>query len=262
MSKKDLPVSRKEIEKRKRRIIALFNKNVRGRRSDTSNSHERHDGKEGHWLEVRMNIKHNAKNEPDLDGFEMKNHTGSKTTFGDWSADYYIFNDSTYDITRDEFLKIFGGPNLKKNGRFSWSGAPCPKVGSCNTFGQRMTVDRLGNIFALYNFEKDLRKEKKKIVPPSMRKRNLILAKWEAVSIKKKLEKKFNKLGWFKCIQDKNGVYSKIGFGNAINFKLWITGVRKGLVFFDSGMYQGNPRPYSQWRASNKYWEGLMVEKY
>ncbi|MGR5915634.1 hypothetical protein ACT7CS_01805 [Bacillus pacificus] len=27
-------------------------------------------------------------------------------------------------------------------------------------------------------------------------------------------------------------------------------------------MYQGNKRPYSQWRASNSFWDSLIVECY
>ena len=38
--------------------------------------------------------------------------------------------------------------------------------------------------------------------------------------------------------------------------------VKKKVVFFDSGMYQGNKRPYSQWRANNKYWDSLITEEY
>lgn len=31
---------------------------------------------------------------------------------------------------------------------------------------------------------------------------------------------------------------------------------------FDSGMYEGNPRPYSQWRANNNLWDSLIIESY
>ena len=68
------------------KIIELFKKNVYGRLPDTNSFNQRHDGKDGHWLERQMGITANANNEPDLYGYEMKNSTGSKTTFGDWSA--------------------------------------------------------------------------------------------------------------------------------------------------------------------------------
>ena len=95
-----------------------------------------------------------------------------------------------------------------------------------------------------------------------MQKNNLIIAKWNADSIKNKLERKFNVKGWFRCLKNKEEIYSKIAFGKPINFNNWIKGVKKGEVFFDSGMYQGNIRPYSQWRANNTYWDSLITSEY
>jgi hypothetical protein len=252
-------------EQIKKRIIELFNENVRGRISDTSGSNADHDGKDGHWLEKQMGIKHNGNNAPDLDGFEMKNNTTSKTTFGDWSPSrrFRIYKKGNeYEINRSMFLKIFGAPNALKEGRHSWSGKPVPKVGKYNFFGQMLKVDKEGNIHALYSYDKDQRENKNNIVPESLQQNDLILAVWDAEMMKKRVEDKFNKLGWFKCEKDKNGVYSKIVFGNPINFETWIDGVRKGLIFFDSGMYDGNPRPYANWRATNQYWESLIVDSY
>lgn len=45
-------------------------------------------------------------------------------------------------------------------------------------------------------------------------------------------------------------------------YENWIKLVKQGVVFFDSGMYQGNKRPYSQWRANNSYWDSLITENY
>jgi hypothetical protein len=246
----------------KKKIIKLFTKNVFGKKPDISRSNIKHDGKDGHWLETQMGIAHNASNSPDLEGFEMKNNTTNKTTFGDWSADYYIFKDKKYGIDRDKFLMIFGAPNPLKKNRYSWSGKPTPKIGSYNTFGQILKVDKNNNITAVYSFSKDQRKDKKKIVPKSMQKDNLVIAKWSAEMMRKRVEDKFNMLGWFKCLKSIDGFYSNIVFGAPINFDTWIQGVRKGLIFFDSGMYQGNIRPYSQWRADNKYWNSLIIETY
>lgn len=253
----------KDVRLVKQLIIKTFIKNVKGRVSDTSKSNTRHDGRDGHWLETQMGVQHNADNDPDIDGFEMKNDTSSgKTTFGDWSADYYIFKDEVFGINRDQFLNIFGSPNPKKNMRPSWSGAPCPKIGKYNIFGQKLEVDKNSNILAIYNFKEDKRSNKFKIVPKGMQRDRLVLARWEMLSIKTKLEKKFNKLGWFKCLKDREGVYSSIVFGAPIKFDNWIERVKEGLVYFDSGMYQGNTRPYSQWRADNKYWDSLIIERY
>ena len=74
------------------KIVKLFIDNVKGNIADTSSSNQNHDGKSGHWLEKKMGITHNADNKPDLFGYEMKNETTSgKISFGDWSADEYIF---------------------------------------------------------------------------------------------------------------------------------------------------------------------------
>jgi len=249
-------------EQIKKRIIKLFNKNVKGKKPDSSKSNQRHDGKDGHWLEKQMGISHNASNSPDLDGFEMKNNTSSKTTFGDWSASYYIFKDEDYGIDRDKFLQIFGTPNPLKKNRFSWSGRPTPKIGPFNDCGQKLKIDSKNNIVALYSYSKDERGGKGTFVPKNMQKDNLVIAKWNSDMMKKRVEDKFNMLGWFKCLKNQDGIYSQIVFGAPINFDTWIGGVKKGLIFFDSGMYQGNIRPYSQWRADNKYWESLVIETY
>ena len=72
-------------------IIRRFQANVYGRKADTTQGNQHHDGRGGHWLETQMGISHNADNSADLLGYEMKNQTSSgKTTFGDWSADYYL----------------------------------------------------------------------------------------------------------------------------------------------------------------------------
>ena len=72
---------------------------------------------------------------------EMKNQTTSKTTFGDWSPNYWIFRDKKYNMTRDDFFQIFGKPNMEKNGRLSWSGEPVPKINGTNSFGMRTIID-------------------------------------------------------------------------------------------------------------------------
>ena len=71
-----------------------------------------------------MGITHNAKNEPDINGYEMKK-SSTKTTLGDFSASEYAFsrknrrkdinilNNWTEDIklSRSDFIKTFGNPN-------------------------------------------------------------------------------------------------------------------------------------------------------
>lgn len=262
MTKLESAKNTKLPEREKLIIIELFKQKVKGKKADTSLSNINHDGSGGHWLEKQMGVIHNASNSPDIGGFEMKNHTTSKTTFGDWSANYYIFKDRKYGITRDGFMRIFGAPNATKGNRYSWSGRPIPKIDHYSPFGQILSVDNAGNILITYSFDKDKRPNKVSIVPKIMQINNLLLARWDAEKIKSRVEDKYNGLGWFKCLKDANGVYNEIVFGAPINFDTWIEGVKKGLIFFDSGMYEGNPRPYSQWRANNTYWDSLIIERY
>lgn len=246
----------------KKKIIELFNTNVKGKKPDVSGSNSRHDGKEGHWLEKQMGIAANASNSPDIYGYEMKNATTSKTTFGDWSADEYIFKGSGARIDRDKFLQIFGKPNEDKGGRISWSGEPCPKINIYNRFGQTLKISDDGNIKAMYSYSKDNRPDKASIVPDIFQIDDLEIACWFSSSLQKKLERKFNQKGWFKCEKGLDGTYQSINFGDPMNYTSWLALVRKGVVFFDSGMYQGNSRPYSQWRANNTLWDSLVTSRH
>ena len=258
----------------KNEIIRIFNKNVRGKKPDLSSFNQNHDGKSGHWLEVMMNISPNAKNEPDLEGYEMKNETTSgKTTFGDWSADEYIFKKVVskkdpnplgvkFSIDKSNFFRMFGKPNIKKKNRYAWSGECCPSYfGEITSYGQRLDFDDEQNIVIFYSFSDDKRERKKFIMPAKLQKDNIVLARWYKDSLKKKLENKFNQKGFFICTTTYK-IYDKIHFGGPINFDEWIILFKQGEVFFDSGMYEGNNRPYSQWRALNEFWYNRIEETY
>ena len=264
------------MNQNKQKIINLFYTNVKGGKSDTSNSNQKHDGKDGHWLETQMNIKHNGDNEPDLLGYEMKNQTTSgKITFGDWQADEYIFihgrgkhpkrNDTNknFNLTRDNFFEIFGKSNEKKDGRLSWSGIPCPTYyNQTSQYGQLLTMDKDENIIIIYNYSEDKRSNKNEIIPQNLRAENIIIAKWYKDSLQLKLERKFNQEGWFTCTKNNANEYDTIHFGKPMNYESWIKLFKNGVVFFDSGMYQGNKRPYSQWRASTGFWHSLITDSY
>lgn len=264
----------------KERIIELFRQNVKGKRPDVSFANERHDGKAGHWLERQFGIVANADNEADLWGFELKNETSSgKTTFGDWSANEYVFTNPRYaglfvgrtkSEKKDSFVRIFGRPNYQKGGRYSWSGSPCPKIGYFNDYGQILAIQENLDIVALYSFSKDKRVDKFSIVPPQLQQDIIVLAHWYGLArygiggkcLQMKLEDKFNDKGWFTCKTDFSGRYDRICFGAPMNYQEWIKLVNSGIVYFDSGMYEGNPRPYSQWRADNNLWDSLIYEEY
>lgn len=264
----------------KERLVEHFINNIMGKVPDVSKSNKKHDGKKGHWLETQFGILHNGANCADILGFELKNETTSKTTFGDWSANEYIFTNPEYAsiftgktklAKRDKFLEIFGKPNPDKCGRLSWSGEPCPKIGKFNNFGQKLDVLGNGDIIVMYSYSKDNRKNKSAIIPTALQKDNIEIVRWYGCAtpngkrgkcLKKKLEDKFNDKGWFTCKTDASGAYATICFGEPMTYDNWIQLVKLGIVFFDSGMYAGNPRPYSQWRANNSYWDGLITETY
>ena len=262
-------------------IIELFHRNVKGKKPNVEGTNERHDGRQGHWLEHQFGIHSNDYNAADLWGYELKNETTKKTTFGDWSANEYVFTNPQYCIyftgrskfeKREDFLRIFGKPNELKGGRCSWSGSPCPKIECFNDFGQRLIVDINKDILAIYSYSEDKRADKAEIVPRELQIENLVIARWYGETspttkktdkcLKAKLEDKFNDKGWFTCKTDENGLYCKICFGKPMNYNEWIELVKQGIVFFDSGMYQGNKRPYSQWRANNNFWDSLITETY
>ena len=246
----------------KEKIVQIFKNNVYGKKSDTANKNPKHSGKDGHWLEEQMGIAANASNAPDLLGYEMKNETTSKTTFGDWSADYYIFKDSNYSITRDEFLAIFGKPNAKKGNRLSWSGEPIPTVARKSPHNGSELVINDDGVYIIYHFSSDPRPDKHSLVPIALQKDDLIIVSWSRKLLEEKLTKKFSQSGWFRCKKDENGIYNRIEFGAPMSFDNWMNLVQKGIVFFDPGMYAGNNRPYSQWRANNQYWDSLVIDYY
>lgn len=251
-------ISNEEME-----IIKRFKENVYGRKASAIESNQDHDGKDGHWLERQMGITANANNQPDLFGYEMKNNTTSKTTFGDWSASYRIFRDKTADLKQVDFVRIFGRSNPKKDGRYSWSGDPVPKIDRPSPYnGSTLTIDDDQNILISYSYSDDPRPDKANIVPTRFQTENLILMKWTKEELQKKLLNKFGQHGWFKCSKNKNGEYNAISFGAPMIYENWIERVRQGIIFFDSGMREDSDKPYASWRANNTYWQSLITHTY
>ena len=247
------------------KIIKIYLDNVHGKKPDTSQYVQRHDGKEGYWLEKKMGVQPNASNAPDLLGFEMKNHTNTVLTLGSWDPNYWVFRNKDNGINRDDFLKIFGQSNPKKNGRYSWSGKPVPKIDGVNSFGMEIKIDKEKNISFVYSYSKDQRIEKESIVPNNLQVENLEIARWNVdgkKSLKEKVEQKFNQYGWFKCLQNKVGEYNSIVFGQPFTFDTFIRYFLNGDVYFDCGMYQGNARNYCQWRTKNTFWDSLITYRF
>lgn len=253
----DRTVIRSLIEER-------FEKFVKGQIPDLSEFHAGHDGAEGDWLTKKMGLSVNGKNEPDFQGFEMKKDS-PKTTFGDWSPDFALYlapkRGEKAELARSDFLRIFGSPkphkDPRKNGRHSWSGEVFPTVKGVNKYGQVMLVENSGDIKATYFHESDQRSDKSSIVPPKFHDSAVVLAHWTGERLRVRLERKFNQLGWFKCLKDSSGRYSELEFGRPINYEHFLKLVVSGDIFCDCGMYDGNPRPYMNWRASHRIWDLL-----
>ena len=274
-------------------IIGIYKKNVHGRQPDTSKMTKTHDGKKGHWLEDVMGSKRDASNKPDLFGYEMK--TGSsKTSFGDWGPDYFIFRDEKKfpnligkegrDLQKqasqnkdDVFLRAFGVwrnddkensyGKWDKGGYYSWSGKPSPTKATdgFNRYGQALVVNADHSISIKYSFSKDCRDDKSKIVPKRFQMEELVLFGWSANWIKNKVENKFSVLGWFKC-NIKKKEYVEIMFGDPITATTFLEWIKCGNVIFDTRMKQrrpnGSDRMGMMFRANNAFWKSLAVYTY
>jgi hypothetical protein len=150
----------------KEQIILLFKKNIKGKKY--KNNKNKHDGKEGQWLEKLMNLKPNSNNSPDIGGYEMKKDS-KKISFGDWSGEYLFskkrefidkINNDKIIMSKEQFIKFFGNKNEKKPERYSWSGSCVPKYGRWNNCGQMLKIDKNKNILAIYSYKNDKREHK------------------------------------------------------------------------------------------------------
>lgn len=252
-------LSKVKIEEERTKIIELYFSKVHGRKYEDEGGD--HDGRRGHALEAMMGLSRNCRNRPDFAYFELKVDTKNKTSYGDWSPSYWIFNDPSTGINRDRFMEIFGKYNEKKF-RWSWSGSPVPKINAYNLFGQILEVETDSSISVRYSYSRDQRSNKAAIVPTHLRKDGLTLAKWDAKQLRRLVENKFNHGGWCKCKKDKEGVFNEIVFGDPFTYKKWIGWVKNGDVFFDSGMCQKSSRNYASWRARNEHWDACIKERH
>jgi hypothetical protein len=74
------------------------------------------------------------------------------------------------------------------------------------------------------------------------------------------IENKFNVNGFFICkkVGDR---YEKICFGKPFDYNYFIECIKNKKIIFDSGMYEGNTRNYSQFRATH-FWDELITEEF
>lgn len=260
----------RSVDIEKQRIILTFLANVKGK--EYSNDETTHCGSEGHWLETQMGILHNARNEPDIMGYEMKK-TSSKITLGDFSASEYLFSrkketiehvnqwrTNQYRFTRTEFIRYFGTPKPSKNNRYSWSGSCVPTYGEWNDCGQRLVFNEQLDLCVHYSFEKDTRECKYDF--PTCVQTDVLIAIWKRTKLEAHINKKFNVKGFFIC-KKVHHTYEKICFGRPFDFMYFVNHIKNKTIIFDSGMYEGNSRNYSQFRSLlNGFWQNLITEEY
>lgn len=241
----------------KYQIQERFDRHVLNRVPNLKRYSAGHDGAEGDWLTYAMGLHPNSNNAPDLLGFEMKKDSRGKTTFGDWSPDSSLYKAPNQQIEREDFIELFGMPNPKKKNRSSWSGSVFPKVGQTNFAGQIIEVDEKEDVFITYTPANDTRSQKSEIIRRFPKRTTIELARWDASSLKEKVENKFGVFGWFRCLKDKRGRYQSLQFGPPLQYGTFLELFQRGEIFIDCGMHQENKRPYMMWRASNQIWDAL-----
>lgn len=260
------------------RIQEIFMENVFGMQPDTTGGNPKHDGGAGHWFETQMGVTPNADNAPDLLGFECKNGTRSKTTFGDWEADYLIWRDpeifpnledlaggmrganSPFRIqqsrNKDEvFLPAFGrhmesdetytlnGQQVgwENNEYYSWSWIRKIRHGFSNE-GQRIVINDDNSISVVYSYTHDARRDRDERVPEEFRIEDLTLISWSERTLTDFVENKFGVNGWFKGIIDRTtGRYTALIFGEPITFDRFLEDVRDSHIYFDTRLKERRP---------------------
>ena len=224
-----------------------------------------HDGNEGQWLEKQFGLKCNSKCQPDLFGFEMKKNS-DKITLGDWSASEYIWSkkreyinsfnkwDSSFKLTRVQFFQYFGQANPEKHNRLSYSGLCVPKYGTYNSSGQCLEFNDDG-LCIFYDNTKD---QRKKDIPDFLQGEKRLIMFWKSEKLKDHVEKKFNQKGFFICNKI-DCLYKTISFGHPFNYEHFVENIKNKHIIFDSGMYNGNSRNYSHFRATKtSFWNSLI----
>ena len=63
------------------------------------------------------------------------------------------------------------------------------------------------DIEIVYDYQRDLRPNKTAIVPELYRNSPIVIAKWDATKLAKKVNDKFNQKGWFTCKTNALGIY-------------------------------------------------------
>jgi len=255
-------------------LVEIWETEIRGKKTSeiTMSTH----GSLGHWVQEKFGQDLDSDKDADWRGLEIK--TGrQKMTFGDWGPSKWMWTTNKGkknenkglhpDVieNQDQFVRMFGKPITTESvryrrekdedkrklllGRHSWS-STCPKIDQFNDAGSRLVVNPDNSIEAIYLYHKDQRGNKSELVNKKFHTGTVIIGRWESAKLDDHVTRKFGQKGWVKFVE-KGGVYVQMQLFPPIKLSTFLEWVKKGLVFFDTGMYEGNPKPYCQFRASN-----------
>jgi len=268
-------------------LMKIWSEKIKGKK--TSEIPMPVQGSLGHWIQEQFGQSLDADKDADWKGLEIK--TGrQKMSFGDWTPSQWMWDvrgksglHSDVIKSQDDFVRMFGKPlteqsqrykrryeaNLKVGtkayndkkksllGRHSWSSTR-PKIGTFNDAGSKLVVKRDDAIEVVYDYAKDLRPNKASIVHEKFHKGVITLARWDAEKMSNHINRKFGQKGWAKFVE-KQGIYAEIHLFEPITHSTFLGWVERGIVFFDPGTYEGNPKPYCQWRMNNSDLEKLAT---
>lgn len=129
-----------------------------------------------------------------------------------------------------------------------------------NSNGQILRVVENGDIIVYYSFSNDTRKIKMNF-PRFLQNDNIAIALCRSERMRLLVENKFNEKGFFIC-KKVGSTYEKNFFGKPFNFEYFIQSIKNKEIVFNSGMYFGNSRNYSKFKASWFFWKRLITEEY
>ena len=287
-----------EKSEAKRIIKERFNSKVFGKYPDKDELSALHKGALGHWFESMLGSKIDSDGNADILGFECKIDS-TKTSWGDWGANYRIFADETFgfksSITENmwDFVRYFGvlREDTIKGSYYSWSGTHVPTNLNDSTVAGTTLSKKDGDILITYNIDDDKRADKSLLLPKYLQKNNLVLMKWcgtnlsfanfkndvivnnrpikvkfnglnQSVSLEARLKRKFNINGMIIGLSDKKRGFYGLRFLKPVSLNDWLLFLENKDVFYDTALTTLNKRPYNQWRSNKKFMLTLEDELY
>lgn len=231
-----------------------------------------------HWLEQKFGLNYNGECICSDVGYELKIESEKMINFGDWTPNYYIYNQTDYlEIfpgntpaeRRVSFLLMFAG-DFDRNNRYYWNGENCIQTKCSNYCGLILRVEDNSDVSIIYNFSEDKRINKYEVVDFRLQKENVILAQWfgrkntkvkrngifNGRSLQSRFEDKYEGKGFCVVKSDHQGYYRSIKFGYKLTFRDWVQQVEEGNVIYSCEMNAENHRTYARWESANNiYWD-------